>query len=113
MLHFNTSSYRYSGICRCDITYKSTDKVGQLFAPTKQLVHQYKFNSMSNEDYTNQYYQLMRQSYRQNKEKWLTIINSDEHYVFVCYCKANTFCHRYLLKDILIKLGAIYDGEIT
>jgi hypothetical protein len=29
----------------------------------------------------------------------------------VCFCKAHSFCHRYLLTEYLQKFGAIYKGK--
>jgi len=66
---------------------------------------------MTEEEYTTEYYIQMRQSYRNNKQKWTDVLNSSR-YVFVCYCNSTSFCHRKLLTKILIKLGAIFDGEI-
>ena len=44
-------------------------------------------------------------------EKWDKLLNQNE-VVLVCFCKAWDFCHRYLLAEILVKLGCVYKGEI-
>lgn len=75
------------------------------------MVFNYKNKKINEEEYTEQYYKLMRNSYRNNKQKWIDVLNSNR-YVFVCYCNSNSFCHRQLLTKILIKLGATFDGEI-
>ena len=107
MLEFNTSHFSYKGPNRYDITYKANS----IFSPTKQIVYGYKYHNMSQEEYTKKYYELMRQSYINNFDEWQNTLNQ-EHLVFVCYCKETNFCHRFLLKDILIKLNAEYLGEI-
>ena len=90
-----------------DITVKSGDKA---FAPTWKMVMGYKEGTLSLEDYTEEYYRLMRESYRRNRQRWDEIIGMDE-VILACYCRAGDFCHRYLLKDMLVKLGAEYRGE--
>ena len=91
-----------------DITVKSGDKD---FAPTWKMVMGSKESKITDEEYTNQYTELMRQSYKENRQRWDELLNLDE-VILACYCKADTFCHRYLLKDILVKCGAEYVGEI-
>jgi len=102
-----TSQFRYSGPNRVDITYKTNSP----FSPDKQLVYDYKYHDMTQQEYIDKYYSLMRLSYKNNRSSWEQLLTQTEC-VIVCYCKRNTFCHRYLLKDILVKLGAIYKGEI-
>ena len=92
-----------------DTTVKSGDKT---FAPTWKMVMGHKEGGLSDQDYTDQYYAMMRESYRQNRQRWDEILAMNE-VILACYCSAETFCHRYLLKDILVKLGAEYKGEIT
>lgn len=106
-MFWTSSIQNYKGKHGFDITYKTNS----IFSPTKELVYAYKYKGMSQEEYTKRYYDLMRRSYINNKEQWQEVL--DEPYnVFLCYCKANSFCHRYLLKDILIKLGKDYQGEL-
>jgi len=107
MLQFNTSQFSYRGKNRFDITYKANS----IFSPTKQIVYWYNNMSKDKENYTKKYYELMRESYKNNFNEWQSILNK-EHLTFVCYCPKINFCHRFLLKDILIKLGAKYIGEI-
>ena len=91
-----------------DITVKSGIK---MFAPTWDMVMGYKDGRISEEEYTEMYYNLMRQSYRTNREEWDKEL-SREKLVLFCYCKAGEFCHRLLLKDIFMKLGAEDGGEL-
>jgi uncharacterized protein YeaO (DUF488 family) len=108
MLKIYTSQYRYNGKNRLDITVKSGS---QIFAPTWDMVIKFKKGLMIEEEYTKEYYKLMRKSYKNNREKWDQLLNQDE-VVLVCFCKKGSFCHRYLLAEILVKLGAEYKEEI-
>jgi len=107
-LEVYTAQYRYSGPNRLDITVKTGNPV---FAPTWDMVKAFKAGALSEEKYTGQYIQLMRDSYRENKKEWLDLLDR-ERVVLVCFCKSGEFCHRILLANILTKLGAKYCGEI-
>jgi len=109
MLKIYTSQYRYSGKNRLDITVKSGNKI---FAPTWNIVSKFKKGLMTKEEYTKEYYNLMRKSYKENRNRWDELLNQDE-VVLVCFCRAENFCHRYILAEILVKLGAEYKGEIN
>jgi hypothetical protein len=91
-----------------DITVKSGDKA---FAPTWKMVMGSKQDRITDEEYAHQYTDLMRQSYKSNSQCWNEVLNLDE-VILACYCKADSFCHRYLLKDMFVKCGAEYIGEI-
>lgn len=91
-----------------DITVKSGDKA---FAPSWKMVMGSKEDIIADGEYTRQYTELMRQSYKTNRQRWNEVLNLDE-VILACYCKADSFCHRYLLKDMLVKCGAEYVGEI-
>jgi len=85
-----------------DITVKSGDKT---FVPTWKMVMGYKAGKISEEEYADLYYRLMRESYRKNRKRWDEILSLDE-IILACYCRPGSFCHRYLLKDMLMKCGA-------
>ena len=91
-----------------DITVKSGDKA---FAPTWKMVMGSKEGKISEEEYTKHYLELMRESYQKNRKRWDEILTMDE-IILACYCGAGSFCHRYLLRDILVKCGAEYTREI-
>ena len=91
-----------------DITVKSGEPA---FAPTWKMVMGVRQGKITEEEYTRQYYGLMRQSYRENRGRWEEVLGL-EKVVLACYCRPDTFCHRYLLKDMLEKCGAEYAGEI-
>lgn len=86
---------RDSGLFLLDSTTKTGDKV---FAPGWDIVLGIKDGSITEEQYRLAYTDRMRQSYRTNKEHWLSVLKQPS-VVIGCYCKAHTFCHRYLLVE--------------
>lgn len=103
-----TSQYRYSGPRRLDITaLKGSD----LFRPNWEMVLSFKNGNLSEKKYEEMYHEMMQDSYKENREGWNRLLESD-WVVLVCFCKANTFCHRYLLAEYLEKCGAEYLGEV-
>lgn len=103
-----TSQFRYSGPRRLDITARTGS---DLFRPPWELVMAYKNGNVSDIEYEKVYHTLMQDSYRNHKEGWHRLLSCD-YTVLVCYCRAETFCHRLLLAEYLEKLGASYEGEI-
>jgi uncharacterized protein YeaO (DUF488 family) len=108
MLKVYTSQYSYKGADRLDITVKSGQSC---FAPTWEIVMNYKSGMITEEQYASAYLSKMRLSYQDNRIIWDKLLQKDR-IVLVCFCKAKSFCHRLLLADILVKLGAEYKGEI-
>lgn len=112
-VHLWTARYNYSGNDRYDITVKSGDTT---FSPTWQLVMRFKNNQMTWEEYTEQYTQLMRNSYLTNKEHWLNLLQNSS-ITLVCFCVNPIQCHRTLLAEMLVKTGkanninVAYHGE--
>lgn len=108
-----TARYNYSGEDRYDITAKSGDRV---FAPTWQLVQSIKNSSITWDEYIVQYTELMRSSYRHNKQYWINLLQQSE-LTLVCFCNNSDYCHRTLLADMFVKVGCInnisiiYHGE--
>lgn len=70
-----------------------------------------KQGKMTGEKYTQEYYNMMRASYRNNRQRWDKVLSMEE-VILACYCRPDSFCHRYLLKDIFVKIGAKYVREI-
>ena len=106
-----TSQYRYSGERRLNITAKEGCN---LFRPGFEQVMEYKYseqNAAAREKFENYYHELMQQCYEDYKDGWERLLEAD-WVVLVCYCTPHTFCHRYLLAEYLVKLGAEYKGEI-
>lgn len=88
----------------------STKGGNEVFAPTWQMTIGHMKDELSEEDYERQYYNLMRKSYRLNREEWDKVLSMDNVYL-ACYCSASKFCHRHLLSDILVRCGATKIGE--
>jgi len=114
-----TSTYRYSGPGRLDITVKGQDPVGRLYAPTWAMVNGVKAGTMSTEEYTAQYYRLLCERWEQDIDGFrnltapLVHASTHSNYVLVCFCPAGQFCHRYLLIRWLQHNYAVsYGGEI-
>lgn len=108
ILQVYTSSYQYKGPDRLDITVKTGDRD---FAPSWEMVRQYKSGCLSQKEYIKQYYQRMRRSFRKNRSKWDDLLDRQK-VVLVCFCPPGEFCHRLILAEILEKLGAEYKGEM-
>lgn len=114
-----TAQYRYPGRDRIDITVKGNDIAGKLYAPTWQMVQGVKNNTMTEEEYTGLYYNLLitrwndSQDFRDSTMRLVNIFGkTDRDITFVCFCPADTFCHRYLLVTFLQHNWAIeYGGE--
>lgn len=103
------------GIPLYDITCKSGDEI---FAPERSDLYEHKAGRMSDEEYTRRYREKMLRTYNFYRPEWDRFIQK-EVVALACYCPAGKFCHRYLLKDILLKLHmrlhlpCAYLGEVT
>jgi uncharacterized protein YeaO (DUF488 family) len=84
-----------------DITVKSGDKN---FAPSWEIVSGWKKGEISWEEYTRQYIEMMRASYRRDPEHWHALLRRNE-ITLLCYCPAGENCHRFILVELLQKLG--------
>lgn len=86
-----------------DTTVKSGYK---WLAPKWEMVMGHKNGSVSNEDYTTQYLEMMSQSQIVDADKWKELFNQDKPIVFACYCPCFNFCHRYLLIQLLAQYAS-------
>jgi uncharacterized protein YeaO (DUF488 family) len=90
-------------------TVKSGTGFGAVFAPTWKMVMASKQNTISWQSYIEQYTALMRQRYQADPSAFLEALSSDE-LIVCCYCKdshaTTKHCHRYILVEILEKVGA-------
>jgi len=107
MVKIWTARVDYKGEDRLDITIKKD--INPAFTPTWKMVSGHKNKIISWEEYTRLYLEKMRVSYMHNRVEWNKILNMEE-VTFVCFCKAKQ-CHRYLLADLFVNLGATYMGE--
>ena len=98
-----------------DITVKSAKNPA--FTPTWNMVNGVKADSkcgfsITIQEYTDEYRTMMLLSYKNYRADWDRLI-SMVNPVLACFCGSDDFCHRFLLADMLVKLGCIYDGELT
>lgn len=80
-----------------DTTVKSGLK---LFAPTWAIVSGIKSGKITEDEYTEIYYNILRNRYRDNKNEFIKFCEKDKVAVG-CYCPSGQFCHRHPLVDIL------------
>ena len=80
-------------------TIGSGTGLGKVFAPTWDMVNASKSGLISWDEYTQQYRNLMRKRYVQQRKSFNAVIHLQE-IVLLCYCNKSE-CHRYLLADIL------------
>jgi hypothetical protein len=118
-LRFYTSTIRVAGgnPSGIDITVKGNHPIGRIFAPTWKMVNDYKSGikidkPVAIKQYKAAYCRLMVESYRKNYQTWIKTLTMRNEVIFYCFCPANDFCHRLLLADYLIQLGADYIGEL-
>lgn len=105
---FTASIPQQKGKKYLDITVKSGDKT---FAPTWKMVMGLKNGEITREQYIEEYTEMMRKSYKENRDRWEEVLGLDE-VVLACYCKPDQFCHRVLLAKMMEKCGAEYLGEV-
>jgi len=99
-----------------DITVKSAVPPWNIFAPTWEMVSNFKSKKVDEVFFTDSYYFLMRSRYKKDKAVFRKIIDKAFYgnVALACYCPAGSFCHRYLLVEILQKIfpQLKYRGEI-
>lgn len=111
-----TAQYRYSGKDRVDITVKGRCPAGKMWAPTWDMVTGVKKGTMSEKEYTRQYYKLLTSRWSDSDFVEATMqlvdMSKDRDVTLVCFCPAGAFCHRVLLVTWLQhNWGIIYGGE--
>ena len=89
-----------------DITVQSSRPPWNIFAPTWELVKDYKGGKISENQYTEEYMELMRSRYKNNKDIFQQVIQLAmvENIALACYCPPESFCHRHLLKNIFMSI---------
>jgi len=97
-----------------DITVKNKNisGIGGVFAPQWSYVMDHKNSKITDQQYTDLYLRDMTLSQQTHKAEWAQIMNMKE-VVISCFCAPNQFCHRHILTQLLIELGAEYMGELT
>lgn len=85
-----------------DITIKSGKTLGKCFAPTWNMVMGHKQNKITDQEYTDLYFEILNKLDGQVYEELYQYGTSDNKINFICYCHDGKFCHTYLLIDYLI-----------
>ena len=105
-----TAQYRYSGKDRIDITIKSAIYPWNVFAPTWEMVKEYK-RSGNKETYIEKYKTIIDKAFLVHPQQLSDLLESDRTITLVCFCRPGDFCHRVLLAKHFESLGATYLGE--
>ena len=105
-----TAQYKYSGKDRIDITAKSAVYPWNVFAPTWEMVREYK-RSGNKDVYIKQYKTIIDKAFELHTQQLSNLLNSDKTITLICFCRSGDFCHRVLLAKHFESLGAIYYGE--
>jgi len=121
-----TARISYRGLDRLDVSRKSGNETGIVFAPSWKILGPYlalrrvaPINSEQWQRYTEAYTQEMRVSYRRHRVVWEALLEGNatlagpdsETVTLCCYCVDPSRCHRTILAEILGKLGATVMGE--
>lgn len=106
----------YGAPDRFDITRKSGDERGQVFAPSIGLLYRFhpKFTGSPTSDaayvaYHDLYLAEMRRSYQRQQRSWAWLLGQPE-LTLVCYCTDPTRCHRTILAHEILPLVAARHG---
>lgn len=111
-----TAQYRYPGQDRLDITVKGNCVAGKIYAPTWDMVKGIKDGTLTEEEYTGQYYNHLIERWHVAGSEMHNLVDMvrNRDITLVCFCPADTFCHRYLLvKFLQHNWGVEYGGERT
>lgn len=104
-----TSTMRYAGGDRMDVTAKSAKGLLRWFAPTWDMVNGLRYKRISEEEYTRQYIKRLENIPKPTIE---AIFDGLDEITFVCFCAPGKFCHRVLLAKWLEEQGVgTYEGE--
>jgi len=94
---YTTQLGKYNGKDLLDITVKSGNKV---FAPNWSMVIAHKEGHITDKEYTGRYMNMMRLSYKLHRAQWDWLMKQ-KSIALACYCPADAFCHRHILKNII------------
>jgi uncharacterized protein YeaO (DUF488 family) len=102
-----------------DITAKSGQPPWDVFAPTWDIIREFKHaphHKRSEQRFKRQYLSLLRKRWRIHAGVFREIAAKaiGQDIVLGCYCQQEMFCHRFLLVNILTKIepSLIYGGEL-
>lgn len=108
-----TAQHRYPGPYKLDITVKGNDPTGKFFAPTWGMVNMVK-DGLVSADIAEASYREMYQAILDGVPQYIwNHLMAQPYVVLTCFCAVGQFCHRTMLRDELVKRGAIFNNEIT
>lgn len=93
-----------------NITAKSGD---DRFAPSWDMVMALKENRINQMQFSDMYYEKMRQSYNADPNGWIQFLTSHDKLAIACMCAKDAFCHRHLLVGIFAKICHFYQIPFT
>ena len=111
----NTRNALLKDIPVVDITVMTGNPV---FAPTWDMLKQYKSGQMNAATYQALYLNLIRETYQTHRQDWLSLLAMPS-VALACYCRPGVFCHRHILKEALLRLHhragneAVNGGELA
>ena len=108
-LHVQTARVSYRGEHGLDITRKSGTELGLVFAPSWDILrpaldHRKALEKLDAAALTAGQNAYLRD--RLAEPMWR------ERVVLLCYCRDRDRCHRRLVAEMLVKLGAADEGEV-
>jgi hypothetical protein len=110
---YTTQYDHYHGRDGLNLTPTNARGLARAFVPADpDTFTQAHAGTISVTEFRTWYLQAMRQSYQRQRARWMLLLRRTR-VVVLCTCPPGTaHCHRYLLADILGKLGARLGGEI-
>ena len=101
----NLSHIGYDGTKGLDITRKTGGPIGSVFAPSWGIVMAWKKRQITWPQYRESYIDEMRWSWRKHRDAWDKVLSMNEIFL-LCYCRSSAHCHRSILMELLIHMGA-------
>jgi uncharacterized protein YeaO (DUF488 family) len=90
------------------ITFVRCDMRRSVFAPSPDLLHEYKAGGMTWDEYVDRYKNEMRAAYQADPTPFIEMARMLDNVEFVCWCntkrRQDDRCHRFLLRAILVKV---------
>ena len=121
----------YKGSDKLDITVKSGRGIGKELAPSWELVRGFKSvrcahrrpvrtgsrdlrltGKLSWDEYEAGYLEMLRKVWVEKRWVFRRLFRMGR-VTFVCYCRDDRFCHRRLLREVLVKIGKKYGIEVV
>lgn len=86
-----------------DITVKSGRE--KLFAPDDQVLWAYKRGEVTDEQYTELYFQRLKKNIAANPDVFESFLQLEGPIAAACYCRAGKFCHRHLFVEFMAEVA--------